>query len=149
MKSRLEGTPTSPLGDPAMIRVRRILYPTDFSPHSTAAYFHALSLAEAHGALLIVAHVAREGDDRAKLTDQLREIRPSDPNLVTDHVLLDGPPAEAITGYANRAGVDMIVMGTRHSAPCCASSIGSVAERVLREAHCAVLVAKMPRHAVR
>ena len=37
-----------------MIRVRRILYPTDFTAASAQAYFHAVALAEAHGAALTV-----------------------------------------------------------------------------------------------
>ncbi len=40
-----------------MIRIRRILYPTDFSSHSNQAYFHAVALAESHGASLTVMFV--------------------------------------------------------------------------------------------
>ena len=40
-----------------MIRVNKILYPTDFSSYSNQAYFHALGLAEAYGASLTVLYV--------------------------------------------------------------------------------------------
>ena len=33
-----------------MIRISKILYPTDFSSHSNQAYFHAVALAEKHDA---------------------------------------------------------------------------------------------------
>ena len=40
-----------------MIRIQKILYPTDFSSYSNQAYFHAIALAENHGASLTVLFV--------------------------------------------------------------------------------------------
>ena len=40
-----------------MIRVEKILYTTDFSSYSNQAYFHAVALAESHGARLTVLFV--------------------------------------------------------------------------------------------
>ena len=40
-----------------MIRIRKILYPTDFSPYSNQAYFHAVALAEKHNATLTILYV--------------------------------------------------------------------------------------------
>ena len=40
-----------------MIHVQKILYPTDFSPYSNQAYFHAVALAEKHGASLTILYV--------------------------------------------------------------------------------------------
>ena len=40
-----------------MIRITKILYSTDFSSHSNQAYFHAVALAEKHGASLTIAFV--------------------------------------------------------------------------------------------
>ena len=47
-----------------MIRVKKILYPTDFSSYSTHAYFHAVGLAEAFGAelTLLFAYTAAADD---------------------------------------------------------------------------------------
>ena len=36
-----------------MISIKNILYATDFSSHSNQAYFHAVALAEGHGASLL------------------------------------------------------------------------------------------------
>ena len=44
-----------------MIRIRQILYPTDFSPYSNQAYFHAVALAESHGASLTILYVYAGG----------------------------------------------------------------------------------------
>src|SRR5713226_6705517 len=41
----------------AVIRISKILYPTDFSSHSNQAYFHAVALAEKHNAGLSIAFV--------------------------------------------------------------------------------------------
>ena len=40
-----------------MIRIRKILYPTDFSSYSNQAYFHAVALAKNHGAALTILFV--------------------------------------------------------------------------------------------
>ena len=40
-----------------MIHIKKILYPTDFSSYSNQAYFHAVALAENHGASLTVLFV--------------------------------------------------------------------------------------------
>ena len=40
-----------------MIRIQKILYATDFSSYSNQAYFHAVALAENHGASLTVLFV--------------------------------------------------------------------------------------------
>src|ERR1700758_3249780 len=44
-----------------MIRISKILYPTDFSSHSNQAYFHAVALAEKHDASLAIAFVYAPG----------------------------------------------------------------------------------------
>jgi nucleotide-binding universal stress UspA family protein len=138
-----------------MIRVRKILYTTDFSPYSNQAYFHAVSLAESHGASLTILYVypagfgapetTTEGEDRAYWQAQLEQIRPVNPNIVTHHVLLEGDPASEIVDYARDAGMDLIVMGTHGRTGLERLLMGSVAEKVMREALCSVLVVKLPK----
>jgi nucleotide-binding universal stress UspA family protein len=48
-------------------------------------------------------------------------------------------------GYARDAGIDLIVMGTHGRTGLERLLMGSVAERVLREAPCSVLVVKLAR----
>ena len=98
-----------------MIRIRRILYPTDFSSYSNQAYFHAVALAENHGAQLTILYVYLDsgGDaDRAYWQEQLEQIRPLDPGIVVRHVFLQGDPAVEIVRYARDSASDLIVMGT-------------------------------------
>lgn len=133
-----------------MIRVARILYPTDFSTYSNLAYFHAVSLAEAHGATLTVVHVHAPGADQTRDRAQglLEQVRPANPKIAVSHVLLEGDPAAEIARYAADAGIDLIVIGTHGRTGVDRLVMGSVAERVMRESGCSVLVVKLPKGSV-
>lgn len=129
-----------------MIHVKKILYPTDFSSYSNQAYFHAVGLAEKYGASLTVVYVHRPGDgDKAYWCGQLEQIRPANPAIPVAHVLLEGDPAAEIVRYAADAGIDVIVIGTHGRTGVDRLVMGSVAEKVMREAPCSVLVVKLPR----
>jgi nucleotide-binding universal stress UspA family protein len=75
----------------------------------------------------------------------LEQIRPANPNIAVDHVLLEGNPADVIPKYATEAGVDMVVMGTHGRTAQERLLMGSVAEQTLRTAPCSVLVVKLPK----
>ncbi len=149
-----------------MINVRKILYATDFSPYSNQAYFHAIALAEGHGASLDIVHVFSAASLRPVVIDgsispvvsfnpeereywrgQLEQIRPVNPNIAVQHVLLEGDPAEEIINYAAEASIDLIVMGTHGRTGLERLLMGSVAEKVLRGAPCSVLVVKLQKRA--
>ena len=127
-----------------MIRVTKILYPTDFSSYSNQAYFHAVGLAETYGASLTVVYVhTPDAGAAAHWRSQLEQVRPANPHIAVRHVLLEGDPAAEIARYAADAGIDVIVIGTRGRTG--EDRLGSVAERVMREAPCSVLVVKLPK----
>ncbi len=139
-----------------MIRIEKILYPTDFSSYSNQAYFHAISLAEKHGASLTILFVispdmkipgAPKTEDQARFywQRQLEQIRPLDSKITVRHVLLTGDAATEIVRYTKDAAIDLVVMGTHGRTGLERLLLGSVAEQVLREASCSVLVVKMPR----
>jgi nucleotide-binding universal stress UspA family protein len=139
-----------------VIRISKILYPTDFSSHSNQAYFHAVALAEKHGASLTIAFVYSPGflgtaqfhgesEDREYWRNQLEQIRPVDPGIPVHHVFLEGDPATEIVRVAVDAGMDLIVMGTHGRTGLERLLMGSVAEKVMREARCSVLVVKLPK----
>lgn len=144
-----------------MIHVRKILYPTDFSTYSTQAYFHAISLAEKHGASLAIVYVynpevpAPAGEpvgpeaQRAHWRKQLESVRPLNSTIEVKHLLLEGDPATELVRYAQQNAIDVIVMGTHGRTGLERLLLGSVAEKVLRDAHCSVLVVKLPRAAAR
>lgn len=130
-----------------MIRVQKLLYATDFSSYSNQAYFHAVALAESHGSSLTVIYVCPPGPgaERRHWQEQLEQIRPINPDIAVHHVLLEGDPATEIVKYARDAGIDLIVMGTHGRTGVERQLMGSVAEKVLGEAACSVLVVKLPR----
>jgi nucleotide-binding universal stress UspA family protein len=139
-----------------VIRVEKILYPTDFSSYSNQAYFHAIALAEQHRAGLTILYVcapegkgpAGQGGREANRTywqEQLEQIRPVNTTIPVRHVLLEGDPATEIVRYARDAAMDLIVMGTHGRTGAEREVLGSVAERVLRDASCSVLVVKLPK----
>ena len=136
-----------------MIRIKKILYPTDFSSYSNQAYFHAVSLAEKHGAGLTVLFVwspdmvtpGNPLDPRSYWRSQLEQIRPVDPRIPVRHVLLEGNAAAEIVRFGREHNFDLIVMGTHGRTGVDRQLMGSVAEQVLRDAACSVLVVKLPR----
>lgn len=138
-----------------MINIKKILYPTDFSSYSNQAYFHAVALAEIHGATLTVLFVytpdaAAEGprdlaESRRYWQSQLEQIRPLNTTIPVQHIFLEGDPATEIVRYSRDAGMDLIVMGTHGRTGLDRLLLGSVAEKVMRDAPCSVMVVKLPR----
>jgi nucleotide-binding universal stress UspA family protein len=137
-----------------VINIKKILYPTDFSPYSNQAYFHAIALAESHGASLTILYVyfpsqetpaGSSGGDPSYWRQQLEQIRPTNPAIPVEHVFLEGDPATEIINYATQAGMNLIVMGTHGRTGLERLLLGSVAEKVMREALCSVLVVKLPK----
>ena len=130
-----------------MFRVRSILYPTDFSSYSNQAYLHAVSMAEAAKAKLTIMHVAPpdEAANSQFWQEQLAQIKPGNPAIQAKHVFVIGDPATEIVRYALEHPIDRIVMGTHGRTGVERFLMGSVAERVLRDAPCSVLVVKLPR----
>lgn len=137
-----------------MFRIQRILYPTDFSSYSTQAYFHAVGLAETHRAGLTILYVYNPNSpthagkdpatDRRYWQEQLEQIRPANPNIPVEHVMLEGDPIVQIPRYAADAKFDMVVMGTHGRTGTERLLMGSAAEQTLRNAPCSVLVVKLP-----
>jgi nucleotide-binding universal stress UspA family protein len=131
-----------------MIHVRKVLYPTDFSSYSNQAYFHALAQAEIHGASLTILYVynpSQRDGDREYWRGQLEQIRPSNLDIPVEHVLLEGDPAQEINRYARDANFDLIVLGTHGRTGRERLLMGSVAEKVMRDGPCSVLVVKLPK----
>jgi nucleotide-binding universal stress UspA family protein len=129
-----------------MFRVRTILFPTDFSSYSNQAYLHAVALAEKYRATLFVVYVTSPGQDADHdyWRGQLEQIRPANPRIPVEHVLLEGDPATEIVRYARDTGIRLIVMGTHGRTGLGRLLMGSVAEMVMRKAPCPVLTVKLP-----
>ena len=92
------------------------------------------------------------GIDLADMVDDMRRRASQALRSVIDEIkpplahvhsqVLVGTPATEIVRYAREQGVDLIVVGTHGRGPIRRAFLGSVAERVLREAPCPVLVVR-------
>jgi nucleotide-binding universal stress UspA family protein len=145
-------------GDFNMFPIRKILFPTDFSDHSVAAFEVACGLARDYGAELLVVHVyqqtaifAPDGivvavppEDTDALRAKLAEFRSADSAVRIDHDLLEGNPVDNILKAARDRAIDLIVMGTHGTTGLTRLLMGSVAESVLRKAPCPVLTIRTP-----
>ena len=132
--------------------VREVVVGTDFSPGSHYAVLYAGELAKALGAALTVVHVdekaafvpgsdlaSAEGrSDRTRMDALVRELIERD--VRARGMVRAGLPARGLCEAATEQDADLIVLGV-HGRPCLpAAVLGSVAERVLREAPCPVVM---------
>ena len=140
----------------------KILCAVDFSESSRVALQHAADLAQRFGAELLLVHV-REGPrtPEAQITapPELAEAEAEELRRKLDGwraeaarlaqrpvkaVLEAGPPAAEIVRVAAAEKCDLVVTGTHARKGLRHLLLGSVAERVAREAPCPVLVARTP-----
>lgn len=144
-----------------MLKIERILCPTDFSPCAAHATPHAVNLARLYGAELHMLHVlvlhevepdtaayqlpGLEGiyggiEDQAESHLQEASGPASDAGIetVTEH-RRGIAPANEILEYAEGEAIDLIVMGTHGRRGLRRLLLGSVAEEVVRLAPCPVL----------
>lgn len=152
-----------------MIAIKNVLVATDFSECSDAALTYARALAGQFGARLHVLHAVEfigavdvagigvysmaapelldeiENTARAQLD---KMISASDRDLLKVKVVLASvsPPATAIVQYAKDENIDLIVVGTHGRRGLSHLLLGSVAERVVREAPCPVLTVRPSQH---
>jgi nucleotide-binding universal stress UspA family protein len=136
-----------------MYSLRTILCGTDFSRESECAVEVAGALARDHGARLIVLHVLPPPvpgkvpvylEDRDQVMEDLRALRPPDPDVVEEHLTAAGSPAERILAAAAQTRANLIVLGTHGRTGLRRMILGSVAEQVVRRAACPVLTVKVP-----
>jgi nucleotide-binding universal stress UspA family protein len=149
-----------------MVRLKRILFPTDFSDFSKYAASFAVSFACDYGAKLYVLHVAETPHDLSGTLSAkapLDEIREKAAELAAQELesastpemmakldyevhCVGGKPFMEIITFAREKEVDMIVMGTHGRSALGAAMMGSTAEKVVRKASCPVFTVRMPGH---
>lgn len=143
----------------------RILVPVDFSEHSTEAVRTAVALSRSYGATLTLVHVydpsayalpedfvLLTGPQLDRLTlqfeQELAAMKDAALELGAERVstrLLQGRPAARIVEFAKDTDIDLIVLGTHGRTGSRHLLLGSIAERVVRTAPCAVLTVKAPK----
>ena len=148
-----------------MTRWSRILCPVDFSETARAAMETAIELAAKFGAEVALVHaypipgytfpdgsVVASPKMMQDLADQaerhLEEWRAQAETLVgaprVSAQKAIGEPAAEIVSFARSSGVDLVVVGTHGRTGLEHALMGSVAERVVRRAHCPVLTVRPP-----
>jgi nucleotide-binding universal stress UspA family protein len=143
-----------------MITVKRILVAHDFSETSQAAMKYGIELARLFAARLHVLHVSEKAqaevemefplglDTSVEVAARERLLKILTPKekqeLDPAFELRAGTPAVEIVRYARAEDIDLIVMGTHGRGVVAHAVMGSVAERVVRTAHCPVLTVGHP-----
>jgi nucleotide-binding universal stress UspA family protein len=139
----------------------RILFATDFAPHSAAALPYAVALAKENGARLLLLHALPKRRDTgngsetagkrhlsaAEAFHELHEMLPSDLALPhpPDFAVEFGKPADAILSAAGQRGACVIVLGIRGAGAHLGAAThleGSVAHSVVAHAPCPVLTVR-------
>ena len=136
---------------------KKILVPTDGSEFAKKAQKHALFLASVSGAEIIAVSVKENNfvnglplDDEVYQLNQILKERSeenlkefdklNEEDLKVTHVVREGSPARVILEVADEEAVDLIVMGSSGKSGFDRFIMGSVADKVVNSAKCAVLV---------
>jgi nucleotide-binding universal stress UspA family protein len=143
-----------------MISLHRVLLATDFSDCSRAAQAYACELVEQFGGELHVLHVLPDpilmmpepGTPASLPQNYLLDLKEGAEKALQGLIPADwraqhpvrratrlGNPGNEIVRYAEEHQIDLIVVGTHGRGPVAHLLLGSVAERVVRQAKCPVL----------
>ncbi len=149
-----------------MIKIKRILLPTDFSDCAKQALKYALDFALERKAKLYILHVIQElsipvGTEDAVYPiaqiydDMEREAKKNIHRLVpkrfreklrVENIIIRGTPYLEIIRTAKKYDVDLITIATHGRTGISHVLLGSTAEKVVRKAPCPVLCVKHPEH---
>ena len=149
-----------------MIKLKKILVPTDFSDSARHAFTYGTSFAREYGAELVLLHVVENltvgyasdlfpvpmaevfqeisGYARAELAKLGAEAR--EKGLSVREEVVQGKPSAEIIRFAREGEVDMIVLGTHGKGMLDQALFGSTTERVVRRAPCPVLTVRQAEH---
>ena len=129
-----------------VLKFERILIASDGSPYSYAAWDEAVFITKRVGSALTAVSVARDESKVETATAIVQRLKKeADLQGVTLQTLVyQGRPYLSIIEAAKEKQVDLIVMGALGMTELSSVLMGSVTERVIAYAPCAVLVVKKP-----
>ncbi len=152
--------------EPEILRLQRILLPTDFSGCANFALPYAAAIARAAKATIVCVHVVEPvvpavgytglaepmpiADISGQLEDsaerQLPKLAECEEcvGLDVEEIIVHGDPAAEIVRVAQEQEVDLIVISSHGRTGLGRMIFGSTAEAVVRHANCPVLVVKPP-----
>jgi universal stress protein A len=146
---------------------KKILCPIDFSEYANEALKFAILLAERNQASLKLFHVLpkinyydwnmngvypliseelldnEKRETENKLIDLVKKLKSQNPNIEISYEMIDtNTIADTIVSIAKKTNTDLIIMGSHGRKGIDRILMGSVAEAVLRHAHCNVMIYK-------
>ena len=144
-----------------MIKIRRIVCPTDFSPTAEHAGEYGAELARSFGAELLLLHVIPElnyplrsfgmaasfphlrEELHTRAAEELQKLKQKvGAGIQVSTMLRDGESHAQILETAKAGAADLIVMGTHGHTGLKHALLGSTAERVVRLSECPVLTVR-------
>jgi nucleotide-binding universal stress UspA family protein len=150
-----------------MIRLNKVLVPTDFSDGAQHALVYGKSFAKEYGAELVLLHVVETvaapyasdlfpvpmaevfeemtGYARAELEKLAADARGKGVERVRT-LVVQGKPSHEIMRVAAEETADLIVLGTHGKGVLDQAIFGSTTERVVRKAPCPVLTVRRSEH---
>jgi universal stress protein A len=160
MKTEVTPFPeTSPGKDQRSLQLpwKKILAPIDLSDPSKCALKTAAALAQKYGAKLVLLHVVQLPKycsfDAPPETDEMMDLARKSLNELAQTIPADIAvekivrfalqPSEEIVEVTNCVSADLIVMATHGEGRLKRVLLGSTTERVIRHAHCPVLVVRL------
>lgn len=149
-----------------MIKIERILFPTDFSPCAEHALKYALMFALEQRAKLYVLHVISDMNtptvfglelypvlkDYEKIEEKakqvIQQVIPEQflKKIEVENIIVQGTPFVEIIKCAKKNNVDLITIATHGRTGISHVLMGSTAEKIVRMAPCPVLTIKHPEH---
>lgn len=141
-----------------MREVRQIVAPVDFNRHSDVLADYAFYMAKQLGAKLTFIHVVKQLPDYSdldtatfqqleqkfvdhaekKMAEFMEKIHRNDQGCTGE--VLCGNVADTIVQYAHDKKIDLIVISTHGAQGIEKVLVGSIADRVIKDAHCPTLV---------
>lgn len=145
-----------------VIKIEKILLPTDFSEHSKIAVSYALDLARKYSAEVHIIHVFDESAldpviiaFGSNIQEYLAKFQGGFEDAVNKFlaewnieglkiikIFKHGNPFYEMVTYARKNCMDLIVMGTHGRTGLAHMVLGSTTEKVIRKAHCPVLAVR-------
>jgi nucleotide-binding universal stress UspA family protein len=149
-----------------VIKLKKVLVPTDFSDSARQALRYGMSFAKEYGAELVLLHVVENltvgyasdlfpvpmaevfqeisgyaKTELAKLGEEARRR-----GITVREEVSQGKPSAEIIRFATENEIDVIVLGTHGKGMLDQALFGSTTERVVRRAPCPVLSVRLPEH---
>ncbi len=148
-----------------MIKIKKILFPTDFSEFANHALIYVKEFANLHGAKVILLHVNEMAnyangygfgptyyeydiDIKNYSIQQMNKLKDSlsKEDFEVETQISQGNPFVAIVESSKKHNVDLIIMATHGYGAIKHLLIGSTAEKVVQHSTCPVLTIKHPEH---